>query len=143
MQIGPLAPGHFDAAIALWHDVGLTRPWNDPAEDLRRAVGGPASTVLAGTDGDALTATAMVGHDGHRGWVYYLAVSPGAQGSGHGRAMMKACEAWLAERGVPKLQVMVRTDNEGVQGFYASLGYLRSGVAVFQRELSRGSLGSP
>ena len=67
MQIGPLAPGHLDAAVALWHEVGLTRPWNDPAEDLRRAIAGPSSTVLAGTDGDTLTATAMVGHDGHRG----------------------------------------------------------------------------
>ena len=135
MQIGPLAPGHFDAAVALWREVGLTRPWNAPVEDLRRAIGGPSSTVLAGTDGDTLTATAMVGHDGHRGWVYYLAVSPGARGSGHGRAMMKACEDWLAERDVPKLQVMVRADNADVRGFYASLGYLPSDVAVLQREL--------
>ncbi len=135
MQIGPLAPDHFDAAVALWREVGLTRPWNAPAEDLRRAIGGPSSTVLAGTDGDTLTATAMVGHDGHRGWVYYLAVSPGARGSGHGRAMMNACEKWLADRDVPKLQVMVRADNADVRGFYAALGYLPSDVAVFQREL--------
>ena len=117
-----MAPGHFDAAVALWHEVGLTRPWNDPTEDLRRAISAPSSTVLAGTDGDTLTATAMVGHDGHRGWVYYLAVSPGARGSGHGRAMMKACEDWLAERGVPKIQVMVRPENADARGFYASLG---------------------
>ena len=135
MQIGPLAPGHFDAAVALWHEVGLTRPWNDPAEDLRRAIAGPSSTVLAGTHGDTLTATAMVGDDGHRGWVYYLAVRPGARGSGHGRAMMNAFEKWLADRDVPKLQVMVRADNPDVRGFYTSLGYLPSDVAVLQREL--------
>ena len=135
MQIGPLAPGHFDAAVALWHQVGLTRPWNDPAEDLQRAISSPSSTVLAGTHDDNLTATAMVGDDGHRGWVYYLAVRPDARGSGHSRAMMNACEKWLAERDVPKLQVMVRADNADVRGFYTSLGYRPSDVAVFQREL--------
>ena len=34
-------------AVALWHETGLTRPWNDPEQDLRRALAGPASTVLA------------------------------------------------------------------------------------------------
>ena len=47
MLIGPLPPAQFDAAIQLWHDAGLTRPWNDPYQDLRRAIVDPASN---GTD---------------------------------------------------------------------------------------------
>lgn len=75
MQIEPLPPHLYAAAVALWHDAGLTRPWNDPSGDLRRAMASSSSTVLAYADEDRLVATAMVGHDGHRGWVYYLAVA--------------------------------------------------------------------
>lgn len=123
------------SAVALWDETGLTRPWNDPAEDLRRALTGPASTVLAGSEAGSLLATVMVGHDGHRGWVYYLAVRPDARGRGHGRTMMRACEAWLVERGIPKLNLMVRGDNVAVQAFYASLGYGRDDVVVLSHRL--------
>lgn len=135
MLIGPLPSAQFDAAIQLWHEAGLTRPWNDPSQDLRRAIADPASAVLAGIEAESLLATAMVGDDGHRGWVYYLAVKPNARGRGHGRAMMQACEAWLVERGVPKLNVMVRDDNAAARGFYASLGYKLSDVVVLSRTL--------
>jgi ribosomal protein S18 acetylase RimI-like enzyme len=86
-------------------------------------------------DGDVLTATAMVGHDGHRGWVYYLAVRTDARRGGHGRAMMRACEAWLAERGVVKLNLMIRTDNAAVRDFYAAIGYGVDDVIFMSRRL--------
>ena len=135
MDIGPLSSSQRDAAIALWHQAGLVVPWNDPVADLERALAGPASAVLAAGDGDVLLATAMVGHDGHRGWVYYLAVSPDARGRGLGRAMMDACERWLTNRGVPKLNLMVRSGNEAVLGFYEALGYGRDEVVVMSRRL--------
>ena len=125
-----------DAAIALWHQAGLVMPWNDPVAELERALAGPSSAVLAAGDGDVLLAAAMVGHDGHRGWVYYLAVSPGARGRGLGRAMMDACERWLTDRGVPKLNLMVRSGNEAVLGFYEALGYGRDEVVVMSRRLA-------
>ena len=135
MLIEPLSPARIDDAVALWHDAGLTRPWNDPLEDLRRALAGPASTVLAGTQDDVVVATAMVGHDGHRGWVYYLAVREDARGRGHGAAMMRACEGWLARHGVAKLNVMVRAGNAATRGFYDALGYGADDVIVLSRRL--------
>jgi len=110
-------------------------PWNNPRADLERALDGPSSTVLGGTFDGSLVATAIVGHDGHRGWVYYLAVALGARGHGYGRAMMDACERWLADRGVPKLNLMVRVGNEPVLGFYEALGYGRDAVVVLSRRL--------
>src|SRR3954451_10726108 len=95
---------HAEAAVALWDAMGLTRPWNDAPADFARALRGPSSAVLGGFEGEALVGTAMVGHDGHRGWVYYLAVAREAQGEGRGRAIMAACEAWLRERDIPKAQ---------------------------------------
>jgi ribosomal protein S18 acetylase RimI-like enzyme len=96
MDIGPLPRSGRDAAIARWHEAGLVVPWNDPRADLERALSGPSSAVLAGTVKGSLVATAMVGLDGHRGWVYYLAVAPGARGQGCGRAMMAAATRRLA-----------------------------------------------
>ncbi len=125
----------YGEAVALWHAAGLVRPWNDAEADLRRAMAGPDSVVLAAHDGGRLLATAMVGHDGHRGWVYYLAVAPSARGRGLARLMMAACEAWVRERGIPKIQLMVRADNRDVAAFYEHLGYERSDVVVLGRRL--------
>jgi ribosomal protein S18 acetylase RimI-like enzyme len=135
MDVVELGPAEASAAVALWVEVGLTRPWNDAHADFARAVGGPSSAVLGLRATGELVGAAMVGHDGHRGWVYYLAVSPAAQGSGLGRCLMDACEAWLIARGVPKIQFMVRTDNTPVLSFYDHLGYAPQDVVVLGRRL--------
>jgi len=120
-------------AVDLWHRTGLTRPWNPPEEDFDRATTGTASAVLGGFADATLVATAMVGHDGHRGWVYYLAVDPDRRRGGLGRAMMAAAEAWVRAAGVPKLQLMVRSGNAGALGFYEALGFAVEETAVLSR----------
>lgn len=135
MDVRPLPPDQHDAAVALWHEAGLTRPWNDPVADLDRALAGPASTVLAVLDGQRLLGTVMLGHDGHRGWVYYLAVAADARRRGIGTGLVRACEAWLVERDIPKLQLMIRNDNTSAQAFYAPLGYELVDVTVLGRRL--------
>jgi len=127
--------GDAAAVIALWEACGLTRPWNDPATDFRRAVEGATSAVLILRDGDALAGTVMVGCDGHRGWVYYLAVAPDRRREGLGRTMMDAAEAWLRARGAPKLQLMVRGSNAEALGFYEALGLERQDVVTLGRFL--------
>ncbi|QWW19419.1 GNAT family acetyltransferase [Schaalia sp. 19OD2882] len=134
-QIHPLAPQDALAAAALWEACGLTVPWNDPEADFLRACDGPSSQVLGIRDegGDKLVATVMVGHEGHRGWMYYVAVDPALQGRGIGRQLVAAAEKWLAQCGVPKAMLMVRATNAAAQGFYESLGYETSTVVVMQR----------
>ena len=123
LAIADLRPDEIEAAVALWEACGLTRPWNDPRADARLALAGETSTIVAGHAGDRLVATAMVGADGHRGWVYYLAVAPDQRGLRHGEAMMRAAEAWVQARGLPKLQLMVRHDNTAAIAFYEAIGY--------------------
>jgi len=123
LAIADLHPGEVEAAVALWEACGLTRPWNDPRADARLALAGPASTILAGRIEGRLVATVLVGVDGHRGWVYYLAVSSDQRGLKYGEAMMRAAEAWARARGAPKLQLMVRGDNAAVVAFYEAIGY--------------------
>lgn len=124
------------AAAALWESVGLTRPWNDPLTDFARALRGAASTVLGLRHDGELVGTVMVGDDGHRGWVYYLAVSPAHQGRGLGARLMTSAEGWLKERGVVKVQLMVRETNQEVMAFYDHLGYEVSEVSVLAKWLS-------
>jgi ribosomal protein S18 acetylase RimI-like enzyme len=135
VDVQPLRPEQRAAAVALWHEAGLTRPWNDPRADLERALAGPASTVLAVATDDELLGTVMLGHDGHRGWVYYLAVAGAWRRRGVGTALVRASERWLVDRGIPKLQLMVRRDNEAAVAFYAPLGYEVVDVTVLGRRL--------
>ena len=134
--VEPLAYEEIDAAVALWGACGLTRPWNDAHADARLALAGPASTILARRDGGALIATVMVGFDGHRAWVYYLAVAPGRRRRGLGAEMMRAAESWARTAGSPKLELMVRDANAEALGFYGALGYVREPVAVMSRWLN-------
>ena len=123
LAIAPIGDADVADVVALWQACGLTRPWNDPAADIALARKGSNATVLIGRDDGALVATVLVGHDGHRGWVYYLAVGPDHRHKGYGRIMMDAAERWLRERGIEKLQLLVRPDNASVKDFYQSLGY--------------------
>ena len=91
------------AVVALWQECGFTRPWNDPHADIARKLTEQPDLFLVGTVGAELAATAMVGFDGHRGWVYYLAVSPRHRKNAYGRALMQEAGRLLRERGCPKL----------------------------------------
>ncbi|MEM9668580.1 MAG: GNAT family acetyltransferase [Pseudomonadota bacterium] len=118
-------------AIALWHEAELVVPWNDPTADYARAMSAESSDILGAFDETgALVATAMVGYDGHRGWIYYLATDPALRRSGVGLKIVRAAEDWLRDRGAPKVRLMVRNSNEAAIGFYAALGYEVSDVQV-------------
>lgn len=124
MQIRMFRPDDEAAVIALWQACGLTRPWNDPQRDIARKLSVQPELFLIGVDAqDRPVASAMVGYDGHRGSLYYLAVHPELQGQGWGRRLMAEAEARLTALGAPKLNLLVRSGNRQVLGFYARLGY--------------------
>ena len=135
LAIADIRDADVAAVIALWQACGLTRPWNDPAADIALARRGPHSTVLIGRDDNAIVATAMVGHDGHRGWVYYVATDPNLRAKGYGRSIMNAVEDWLRAAGVPKLQLLVRPENAGVAAFYQSIGFGEQQILFFSKWL--------
>ncbi len=123
LEFSPLEDADVEAVISLWDACGLTRPHNNPAADLAFARDKPASAVLVGKAAGEIAAAVMVGHDGHRGTVYYVAVDPAHQNGGLGRYVMEEAEEWLRSRGVWKLNLMMRAENEKVRGFYERLGY--------------------
>ena len=135
LAIAPIDDADVADVVALWQTCGLTRPWNDPAADIALARKGSNATVLIGRENGAITATVMVGHDGHRGWVYFLAVDPDHRQKGYGRVMMDAAEHWLRGCGIEKLQLLVRADNTSVKDFYQSLGYSEQERVIYAKWL--------
>ena len=87
------------AVVALWHACDLVASYNDPVADFRFAKAGPCSDVLVAVD-DAgeVAGSVMVGHDEHRGWLYYVAARPTSRSKGVGRRMVQAAENWLRQR---------------------------------------------
>jgi len=112
------------AVVTLWRRVFPNAPfWNDPEMDIRRKLSVQRDLFLVAILGAQLVGTAMAGFDGHRGWVYYVAVSPGHRRQGIGRALMRRVEEGLAEIGCPKLNLQVRASNRDAVSFYKRLGY--------------------
>lgn len=115
----------------LWEACALVPPWSSAAEDIRRCRANPTSTLLVGELAGRVVATAMTGIDGHRGWIYYVAVEPSERRRGHARRMVEAAEAWLADRRAPRILLMVHPENTVAIRLYESLGYGRSAMIVF------------
>jgi ribosomal protein S18 acetylase RimI-like enzyme len=135
LVIRTFAPADEAAVVALWRAAGLTRPWNDPHRDIARKQTVQPELFLVGELGGEIIATAMAGYDGHRGSVYYLAVSPAHQRRGHARTVMAEVERRLEALGCPKLNLMVRHDNHPAVGFYARLGYDEQAVVTLGKRL--------
>jgi ribosomal protein S18 acetylase RimI-like enzyme len=122
--------------ITLWTECKLTRPWNDPAQDIAFAMANENATILIGKIDTKIIAAAMVGHDGHRGSLYYVAVHPDHQKQGLGKALMQAAEDWLKSKGVWKINVLVRDDNLAAAGFYKALGFEENEVVSLGKLLN-------
>jgi ribosomal protein S18 acetylase RimI-like enzyme len=124
LTIGPAEATDREAVVALWRACGLVVSYNDPDADFRFAQGKESSDILVGKDeAGRIVGAIMVGHDGHRGWLYYVAADPAAHRQGVGRQMVEAAEEWLRARSVVKVQLMVRETNTKVISFYDRLGY--------------------
>ena len=128
LHIRPYEDCDYDQVVALWGDCGLLRPWNDPAKDITLCRRTASSELLVGAllknkDSERIVATVMTGSDGHRGWLYYLAVRSKFQRKGFARAMVRYAEDWLASQGIRKVELMIRDNNEPVRAFYERVGY--------------------
>ncbi|MBU65617.1 MAG: GNAT family acetyltransferase [Cupriavidus sp.] len=135
MLLRPYRPADETVVVDLWQACGLTRPWNDPHKDIARKLTTQPELFQVGEIDGRLMATAMIGYDGHRGWVYYLAVDPQYQGRGYGRMLMARAEALLIERGCPKINLLVRDTNDAVLAFYDRLGYGRDAAVSLGKRL--------
>jgi ribosomal protein S18 acetylase RimI-like enzyme len=116
-------PPDREGLVSLWAVCGLVRPWNDPYRDIdRKLARDPENLLVVEHDGEVV-GSVMVGYEGHRGWVNYLAVHPDHRGRGLGRRLMERAEELLGRLGCAKVNLQVRSSNEEAIGFYRRIGY--------------------
>jgi ribosomal protein S18 acetylase RimI-like enzyme len=133
--IRPFAEADTEAVVALWRECGLTRPWNDPYKDIARKLRVQRELFLVGEADSAIVSSIMAGYEGHRGWIYYLAVAPSHQRRGFARELMQHVEADLLARGCPKISLLVRSTNAAVLAFYARIGYAQDAAVPLGKRL--------
>ena len=122
-EIVRYVPSHREAVVDLWKKCGLVVPWNDPVEDIQRKLDFQPDLFLVALLDGRLISSVMIGYEGHRGWMNYLAVLPEHQGQGYGRKLVERSIEELKKLGCLKLNVQVRESNKKVIEFYERLGF--------------------
>jgi len=124
MEVRPYLESDEAAVAELWREVFPHAPsWNVPEADIERKLAVQRELFFVATLGSEVIGTAMAGYDGHRGWVYYVAVRARYRRQGIGTALMERVEGELTRLGCPKVNLQVRASNEAVVSFYQKLGY--------------------
>ncbi len=125
-----------NSVVELWKICRLTRPWNNPEKDIERKLSVQSEMFLVLEIQGSIIGSVMAAYDGHRGVINYLAVHPGYQKKGYGKILMTHVERELLNRGCPKINLLVRSDNLNVKRFYKSLHYdEQDDVKVFGKRL--------
>ncbi|HXI85525.1 MAG TPA: GNAT family acetyltransferase [Verrucomicrobiae bacterium] len=134
-QIRPYRPADEAAVLELWKTCQLVGPKNNPRQDIARKLLVNPEWFLVGELDSKIVATCMVGYEGHRGWINYLAVAPEYQRRGFARQIMEEAERLLREVGCPKINLQVRTANAQVIEFYKSIGFKVDDVVSMGKRL--------
>jgi ribosomal protein S18 acetylase RimI-like enzyme len=110
--------------VALWKQVlPNDAPHNDPATSIRQKLAVDRELFLVAEVAGRIIGTAIGGYDGHRGWIYSVAVAQEHRHRGIGSMLVRQVEAALIARGCLKLNLQVRSTNASVLGFYEKLGF--------------------
>ena len=116
---------HRDQVISLWAAVfGYEAEHNAPELVIDKKLKIDDGLFFVALDGLAVIGTVMAGYDGHRGWIYSMAVLPSHQQQGLGSELLSFAEKKLSDRGCMKINLQIMEGNEAVERFYASNGYL-------------------
>ncbi len=135
LEIRPYRAEDETAVIDLWRQCELIVPWNNPRTDIMRKCADSPELFFIGLIDNDIIATCMAGYDGHRGWIYYLAVAGAWQRQGIATRLVRHAEASLTELGCAKIDLMVRNTNDSVIAFYKSIGYGDDPVVVLSKRL--------
>ena len=125
-----------NSVVELWKICQLTRPWNNSEKDIERKLNVQSEMFLVLEIEGSILGTVMAAYDGHRGVINYLAIHPGYQKKGYGKILMTYVEQELLNRGCPKINLLVRSDNLNVKRFYKGLHYdEQDDIKVFGKRL--------
>lgn len=123
-HIVPYSSEHFERLDALWREAFPDDPaWNRAEVAVPAKLAVQPDLLLVAVEGDDVIGSVMAGYDGHRGWLYAVAVRASQRRSGLGSRLVRAAEGALSALGCSKINLQVRTTNSAVVSFYEALGY--------------------
>lgn len=133
--------GHARRSGLLQVDVSAFDPfWRLDRAGLREALGATRRHRLRVVLGEhhEVTGYAICGASGGRGFVQRLAVSPGAQGQGLGKALLLDGLHWLRRLGTSQVAVNTQKGNEAALALYRRVGFRDdpTGLCVLSAGLS-------
>jgi ribosomal protein S18 acetylase RimI-like enzyme len=115
---------HRSQVVALWETVfGYEAAHNNPSLVIDKKVAIGDGLFFVAVSDNAVVGTIMAGYDGHRGWIYSLAVSPSRRRQRIGSRLVLAAEQALIGKGCMKMNLQIMAGNESVASFYSSLGF--------------------
>jgi len=115
---------HRSNVVALWKKVfGYEAAHNDPGLVIDKKLVVDDQLFFVAVADEAVVGTIMAGYDGHRGWIYSVAVAPSHRRQRIGRRLVSHAEQALTALGCVKINLQILAGNESVAGFYAALGY--------------------
>lgn len=115
---------HRSQVVALWQAVfGYEAAHNNPSLVIDKKLAVDDQLFFVAIAGAVVVGTVMAGYDGHRGWIYSVAVSPSHRRQGVGSRLVSRAERVLTSKGAVKINLQIMEGNESVTGFYSSLGY--------------------
>ena len=124
VEIRPYETSDFDGVSALWQAVFPDDPlWNRAESAIPAKLAFQPDLLLIATEGQHIVGSVMAGYDGHRGWLYSVAVCEAVRRNGLGTALVRQAELALHALGCRKVNLQVRTANKAVVQFYERLGY--------------------
>jgi ribosomal protein S18 acetylase RimI-like enzyme len=109
--------------IQLWNTVFPNDPPHNEPSIVIEAKLAVDDLIFVSEHEDKLIGACMAGYDGHRGWLYAVAVQKDQRRSGTGAALVKYAMQSLKEIGCIKVNLQIRSTNTGVATFYKSLGF--------------------
>jgi Acetyltransferases len=136
LEIRPFQTDDMSEVVGLWRSCNLTRLWNDPDKDITRKLRVNPEWFLVAALGEKIVASIMIGYEGHRGWINYLAVAIPFRRHGIGTRLMQEAETILRSVGCAKINLQIRVGSEEeLTGFYMGLGFRRDEVVCYGKRL--------
>ncbi len=115
---------HRQQVVALWLDVlGYAATHNSPDLAIDKKIATDDGLFFVAVSQQTVVGTIMAGYDGHRGWIYSMAVLPAHRSKGIGSALLAFAERKLSDLGCVKINLQIMEGNEGAQSFYQAYGY--------------------
>ena len=115
---------HRSLVIALWKAVfGYEDARNRPGFVIDQKIAVNDGLFFVAMQKEQVIGTAMAGYDGHRGWIYSMAVHPKHRRQGIGSALLAHAEKRLSSLGCVKVNLQILKENHAVQQVYQANGY--------------------